>query len=243
MAATILQGSFTQSPDAPQPPPLTPAREEQRRRITLEVQARREAEAAALPVQRRHGVIAEGKRRAAHLEACQAADRGVLGARIARGAPDISYTSEETLTANQASLEYREATLAAQAGLPEAETTHRRAIERHTATVKERDQGCYPISVEIAEGHNRKFTALLNAALQEQAKSLSIANALSERGNRGDNVALSTANHILESVKAAQRAAGVAPDLDYGRHALEQLAIDPSYGLGLALAPPEPEAA
>jgi hypothetical protein len=108
--------------------PLTAAREELRRTITIFATAQKAAQAAGLPVERLNAVIAEHERLSARLRECYAADRAQLAELIAAGDSVRTHTSPETEATNSACADLREAYEAARQGMPAAEKAQAEAI-------------------------------------------------------------------------------------------------------------------
>jgi hypothetical protein len=229
--AEILPARFHRSPGAPEPVALSPTRDRLRQAITRLASLQREAEAAAEPVRRFHDVVAEHARQSAHLVDCYRQDREALAQLIAEGDPRRSVTSHETVRANAVVTELTEAKAAAELALPAAEATQRSAIERVNAAQSECNQALYGVAIEIAADLRTQVTGFLNEALIVEARMRSIADALRDRGNRGDNAALAAANVIIEAITAARRAAAVEHVPEYGRQLLDQLSRDPAAGL------------
>jgi hypothetical protein len=234
----------SRAPGAPElPAPLTPARDGLRQAITRLAQAQREAEAAAEPLRRCETVQNEDQKLRAELDELYKRDQLHTGEWIAGGrvGPDPG-DADDTRALNDRLVAMQGEVRAVAVVLSEKRALHQAAVERVRAAAAERDQARYAVVVEVATSISGEFTTALNEALRFQARIVSLAAALSERGNAGDNAALGAAGQILEVMKAAQRAAGVPPDLAFGRQALDQLAVDPAFAFALDPAPPEPAA-
>jgi hypothetical protein len=211
---------------------LSPARDRLRLCITRLATAQQAAEAAAEPVRRCEAVESSARQLQAQLNALYKRDEVETGNWIAAGRVGSDPgDAVETRELNAKIAAMQDEVAAVRRVRPEKEAVSQAAAERVRAATAERDHALYAVATEAAGEIGADYTVALSEALRFEARMRSIAEALRERGNCGDNAALGAANQIIESITAARRAAAVERDAVYGPQLLDRLTRDPSEGL------------